>query len=105
MTCQYAMLSVFILTMIAAQGQQIEITGTVKDAETREPIAFATVYCPQAKIGTTTNVNGNFSLSVPNQSGMLAVSSVGYVTDSISLSKHLTKYSIALRADVHSLKE
>ena len=56
--------------------QEIRVTGKLTSA-TGEPLAGASVSVKNSRAGTTTDVNGNFSISVPDDA-VLVFSSVGY---------------------------
>ncbi len=49
--------------IINAQAQQLN--GTVKDANTKEPIAFVSIKVKGSNIGTVTNEQGEFSINTP----------------------------------------
>ena len=55
------MLSLFSLTAFA----QIKITGTASDAETGEPLSFITIQIKGTTAGTTSDMDGNYSIEVP----------------------------------------
>jgi hypothetical protein len=54
--------------------------GKVTDAETHEPIPFASVYFAGTTIGVSSDFEGNFSLETKTPSDSLIVSYVGYQT-------------------------
>ena len=60
-------------------AQNVRVRGTVKDANTGEGIPSASVLVRGTLTGTSSDLDGNFSLSVPAGS-ILEFSSVGYVT-------------------------
>lgn len=60
-------------------GQQT-VTGTVKDAQTNEPITGATVVVKGTSTGTITDPNGNYAIQVNNPSDVLVFSFIGYAT-------------------------
>ena len=77
------LLAVLFLTFTAF-GQRINVKGTVTDATTGEPIAFASVIVQGTMTGTATDVEGKYTLSVaPNAN--LVFSSVGYKTQSVAV--------------------
>jgi outer membrane receptor for ferrienterochelin and colicins len=82
------------------------LVGSVIDAETREPLAFATVQLVGATAGATTNESGKFSINVPSNATTinLAVSFVGFKTDTIVVNSQ-TKITIYLRPDASALQE
>ncbi|MBK1440964.1 TonB-dependent receptor [Parapedobacter sp. ISTM3] len=72
------MLTVALWLPLSAQSGQIEVSGTVTDAE--GPVAGVSVTLKGApSVGTKTDENGAYSLSVP-ENGTLVFSYVGYVT-------------------------
>ena len=58
----------------------IDVTGTVTDAETGEPIPAANVVVLGTTIGTSTDAEGKYSLTVPDDAEILQFSYLGYVT-------------------------
>jgi len=66
-------------------GQQRVLTGSVTDAKTNEPVAFAVVYINNTSIATETNETGKYILKnafnhAQGGSVEIVVSSVGYTT-------------------------
>ena len=75
------LLAALFLTFTAF-GQRISVKGTVTDATSGEPIAFASVVVQGTMTGTATDVEGKYTISVaPNAN--LVFSSVGYKTQSV----------------------
>lgn len=70
-----------------AQAQHT-IKGRVTDAATLDPVAFANVYFKGTTIGTTTDFEGFYKLTVDELKDSLTVSSVGYesMTKAIDIS-------------------
>ncbi len=60
-----------------SQNTEGILSGLVVDADSKEPIPFANVFCPATHTGTTTDFDGKFSLSVPTGS-IMTVTYVGY---------------------------
>lgn len=89
-------------TAIFAQGGQIAITGTVKDAAGLSIIG-ANVSVEGTTIGTITDIDGNFKLEVPSN-GKLKVSYIGYQTQVINIDKR-PSFSIILKEDSEMLSE
>ena len=81
---------------ISAQSQII--SGTVTDAETHSPISFCSVIILNATTGITTDANGKFKLSAPQKiaSFKVAVSYLGYKTDTVAIVPEKNDYLIAL---------
>lgn len=68
----------------SAQDQQ-EISGTVTDASNGEPLPGANITVVDQPIGTSTNVDGEYSLEVPADVEMLRVSFIGYETQEVAI--------------------
>ena len=62
-----------------AQESRI-VTGIVTSEEDGEPVIGASVMIPNSNVGTTTDVDGNFSLKVPANVSVLRFSFVGMTT-------------------------
>lgn len=84
--------------------QQQKITGKVTDASTGEPIAGANIVIEGTNIGVMTDSNGKFSIDAPNQSSVLTISFIGYVTEKVNISGQ-TNVSVTLVPDIKSLEE
>ena len=81
---------------------QRTVTGTVTDAK-GEPIIGASVVVKGTSIGTVTDLDGKFSLNVPEGS-TIEISYIGYTTQSFKISSK-NNYSIKLPEDTESLDE
>lgn len=88
-----SILSVFLLLLLAVNmhAQQITVQGTVISRIDDEPLIGATVQCEATKQGTATDIDGNFSLTVPEGS-LLKVSYVGYHTTEVKAQPSMTIY-------------
>lgn len=81
---------------------QTSVTGTVVSQEDGEPIIGASIKVIGTKTGTATDVDGNFSLSVPTKDAMLEVSYLGMQTIKVKASP---KMKITLASDAKNLDE
>ncbi len=71
------LLLVIALTTASAFAQR-RIEGRVSDSSTGEALVGATITVKGANSGTTSNTDGSFTLSVPNDEAVLSVSYTGY---------------------------
>ena len=72
--------SIIWLAVAAAVGAPaINCSGVVVDAE-NEPIIGATVLVPGTKAATATNIDGKFTLKVPENGKEIRISFIGYKT-------------------------
>ena len=94
-----------ILTTVSfvASGQ-FTITGTVLDSATREPLASASVFCQNTTLGTATNKQGEFSLSLKSGGYDLIFSYTGYLTQTSRISDN-NKLEVLLVKEEKSLGE
>ena len=98
-----------VLCFMGAIAQDMRtITGVVMDGELEnEPLIGATVGVGDKKIqtGTVTDVNGKFTLSVPEEAQSIRVSYVGYDVKTVLLKPGVSHYSVTLSASGHSISE
>ena len=66
---------------------QFSISGKVVDADTKEPLAAASVFAQNTTKGTVTDANGMFTLYLEKGGYELVVSFTGYVAKSINVTK------------------
>ena len=81
----------------------VVITGKVTDA-TGAPLAGISVQVKGLTGGTTTNADGNFSLSAPDANATLVFSSVGYVPQEVALAGR-TELTVQLVASTTTLDQ
>jgi outer membrane receptor for ferrienterochelin and colicins len=102
----FIFLILFTITIVISRAQSLHITGSVRDADTREPLAYSSVQVMGTTAGTTANERGNFSLDISTFAGAkLVVSFIGYKTETITLSKNQVKYTILLKPEASALQE
>ena len=75
-------LSLFVSMLSIAQGV---ITGTVVDAETKQPLEGASVFAQNTTRGTMTDKDGNFRLSLDKGGYEINVTFTGYTSRTINL--------------------
>ena len=86
----------------AQQADNVQIRGKVTD-ENGNPVMGASVAIPNSGLGTITNVNGDFTLSVP-RGAVLRVSYIGYTSQEFTVTSQST-LNVQLREDIASLDE
>ena len=77
-------LTALLLGFSSASAQQ-QVTGTVRDATTLEALPGASVVLQGTTRGTSTGIDGEFSLEVPSLRDTLVVSFVGYDSQTVPL--------------------
>jgi TonB-dependent starch-binding outer membrane protein SusC len=84
--------------------QGINITGKVLSGEDNTGLPGVNIIVQGSTIGTVTDLTGNYSLEVPGQSSVLVFSSVGYVTEEVTVGTR-TVIDITLNPDITALSE
>ena len=100
---KYCLIAAFSLIAIASYSQDGTVTGNVKDAETGEPIPFASIQIKGTLEGGTTDADGNYSLTVPGDT-VLIFSSIGYVSSEVNVKTGMTA-DVILQPDRQMLDE
>lgn len=80
------------------------VTGKVTDAVSGEELPGVNVLLKGTQQGTTTDVNGNFRLAVPNDGAVLVFSFVGYLSQEAVVGNR-TSIEVSLKVDVKNLEE
>lgn len=82
-----AILALLFLSAVVAFSQNIQVKGTVTDAN-GEPVPFASIQLKGTKTGTATDENGNYTFAAPSN-GTLIFSSIGYSTTEVHINGKL----------------
>ncbi len=99
----FLLLTAVLMTVICAVAQTKVVTGTVVSAADDEPLAGATVLPVGGGQGSSTDIDGNFTLTVPAKVNELTVSYVGMVTRKVPVSS--SKMLIKLEDSATNLDE
>ena len=85
---------------------QTTVTGKVLDADTREPLPFVNIGFKGTKSGTSSDVDGNFTLTTTERTDSILASYIGYVKAGRAVKQGVSQtLNIALKPDVVSLAE
>ena len=86
---------------------QYSLKGRVVDAETLEPLLFATVFISNSSIGTSTNKSGEFELTIPEGNHELVISYIGFQTFSYAISTKVLRpfYEFRILQETVELEE
>lgn len=90
-----------LLAVIGAQAQEITVSGTVLSGSDNEPLIGASVRAVATNAGTSTDIDGNFTIKVP-QGSDLQVSYIGYEPQTLKAQPSMT---ITLKENSTSLDE
>ncbi len=92
--------NIVIITPFARQG--IIVTGTV--ADNGGPLPGANVFVKGTTVGVVTDVNGKYSINVPDKNAVLVFSFVGYQTQEYAVGDQ-TKFDVSLSVDACEIEE
>lgn len=94
--------------LAAAEPSTAAVTRTVQGRITDQagqPVPGATVLVPGTKTGVSTDADGQFTLAVPPLASQLAISSIGYTTQTRALRPTDSTLALALAPDTKQLSE
>lgn len=96
---------VFLLCLLSSQvwAQERLVTGEVKDEEGM-PIIGVSVMVKSTSQGTITDFDGNFSISVPNDSSTLVFTYMGMKPKEIEIGSN-TSLDVVMESEIYSLDE
>lgn len=89
---------------IAVWAQTVTVSGIVKDADTQEAVIGASVLVKNTTTGTITDLDGVFSLAVP-QGATIVVSSIGYSDYEFVAAQGSESVNILLRQSTEFLED
>ena len=86
---------------------QTDLNGKIVDFTTYAPLESASIYIENSTIGTVSNVDGRFILSVPRElvNDTLVISSIGYKSFRVLVSEFVNDEDIFLEEDIAALDE
>lgn len=87
-----------------ASAQDFQVKGTVKEATTGDPLPGVSIWIDGTSIGTTSNINGEFSLMVKSIEDKLHFSFIGMEEQIITVGNQVG-WNIVMSADHEQLEE
>ena len=100
-----ALLTLLILLIFSASfAQEIAITGKVTSMEDGTALPGVNVLLKGTTKGTVTDIDGNYTIAVPEGEGTLVFSFIGYATKEVGIANRTT-VDIAMVTDVRQLSE
>lgn len=100
------LLLLFLISTMFVQGQTTrDISGTIRDSFGDPMIGVNVVVKNDATLGTISNVDGKYILSIPRQKVTLIFSFIGYKTVEKTIDANLLKLDVELIEDTELLDE
>ncbi len=84
--------------------KDISVSGKITSDDAPEGLPGVNVVVKGTPSGTVTDVNGNYKISVPGETSVLVFSSIGYLTEEVTVGTR-TVINLELAPDVKSLQE
>ncbi|MFO7256375.1 MAG: TonB-dependent receptor [Bacteroidota bacterium] len=95
---------ILFLLPIVLQAQQRTISGTVTSQEDGSPLPGVNVLLQGTSLGSITDVNGRYSIAIPQQGGVLVFSFVGFITQAREIGPG-DVLDVQLEVDARQLEE
>lgn len=76
--------AMFFFFALSAFAQNKSVSGKVTDAKDGSTLPGVSIKAKGTAVGTTTDANGNFKLSIPASANTLVISYIGYTTQEVS---------------------
>lgn len=93
-----------LLASASAFASTRTLTGTVVDSQ-KEPVIGASIMLVKSSTGCMTDVDGTFTMKVPEGPVSLRISYVGCVTQTVKVAANQSKVNIIMQEDAQSLEE
>ncbi|MBN2273984.1 MAG: SusC/RagA family TonB-linked outer membrane protein [Bacteroidales bacterium] len=100
----YTILENNLIVVAPKRTIQQKVTGRVTDRSTGEPLPGVNVIIEGTGTGTVTDMNGSYSLDMPQQNAILHFSFVGYLTEKVVYTGQTT-IDVSLIMDLTELEE
>ncbi|CAM1352050.1 TonB-dependent receptor [Tenacibaculum crassostreae] len=100
------LLVAFVLFGTAIMVAQTTVSGTVKDGSLGEPIPGANIKVSRKAVGTSTDFDGKFTMTVTDTPPFtLEISSLGYQTQTVEITQNNQVVEVSLTENATSLDE
>ncbi len=84
---------------------QTTVRGTVTDFGSGRALPGVSVVVPGTTVGTNTDANGNYTITLPTASGKLTFSFLGYMPQTFNITPAVTELEVQLKERVTNLNE
>lgn len=98
------LLVILLMVELSVFAQQNSVRGKVTDVKTGEPMAGVNVVVKGTSTGTVTDIDGNYTIGLPGQDGILTYSFIGMATQEVNVSGN-TVINIAMTEEALGIDE
>ncbi|AKD02043.1 TonB-dependent receptor [Pontibacter korlensis] len=99
------LLLLLLCMMPLALYGQATVRGTVTDFGSGRALPGVSVVVPGTTVGTNTDADGNFSITLPTATGRLTFSFLGYTSQTVDVTPAVTELQVQLKESVTNLNE
>lgn len=99
--CLNVLLAVFLLIPASLFAQSFKVSGTVSDQN--GAVVGASVLVRGTTTGTTTDISGTYSITIPGDQAVLVFSYIGYKNREIAVNPAATTLDVVLEEDAQSM--
>ncbi|TVP53196.1 MAG: SusC/RagA family TonB-linked outer membrane protein [Mongoliibacter sp.] len=85
-------------------GQGLTVSGKVVSSEDEEPLPGVSILVQNTTIGTVTDIDGNYSINVPDQNSVLTFSFIGFTSRTVRVNNRST-VDVRMTPDTEQLGE
>ena len=101
----FIILPLAFLCTASVASAQVTIRGTVTDGETATPLPGVTIAVRGTTLGTTTALDGSYTLQVPISDATLVFRFIGYQTQELVLYSDIEDFNVILMPAIFGLDE
>ncbi|MDX1700566.1 MAG: carboxypeptidase-like regulatory domain-containing protein, partial [Melioribacteraceae bacterium] len=101
---RFGLSAVLLIGSIGIAFSQFTVSGSISDVY-NNPLIGASILVKGTTVGTTTGIDGDFSIQVPGEDGILIISYIGFQTQEIAVDRQSTEINITLAEDIARLDE
>ncbi|MCG8330044.1 MAG: SusC/RagA family TonB-linked outer membrane protein [Chitinophagales bacterium] len=83
--CRVTCILALLILSMPVLAQNVQISGTITDANSGEPLIGVNVLVKDATTGTITDFDGKYVVNVPAESEVLTFSFIGYATQEVAI--------------------
>jgi TonB-linked SusC/RagA family outer membrane protein len=87
-----------------SEDYQLSVSGKVTDASTGEALPGVSILVKGTTTGLSTDINGAYTINIPNPNATLVFSFIGYIPQEVLVSGR-SKVDVSLKVDVTTLEE
>ena len=93
-----SLVAIFLVSFSVSMDAQRAISGTITDADDNSPLIGASVMATGTTVGTITDIDGNYSLTLPDGVNSVEISYTGYATQTIEVTGSVLNASLSAGA-------